>query len=268
MNIKKYTYVFAVLVVFATLAGAVSVSADNEQIKQPNNGIGSMMRNRGGEGIGKGGAREMMKPGVFGTVSAISGNTITVISKKSLETNAVTTTFTIDATNAKITKNNVVGTIASILVGDTVAIQGTITGTNVVATNIRDGAMMPGRGGNSENSNKPGKEISDIVGNGQPVVLGTVSAVNGSTLTITNKSNVTYTVDVASAKITQGKNTILVSGVVVGDNIVVQGVVNGNSIVASNIIDQAKPAGTTANNEAKQGFFGKVGSFFSHLFGY
>ena len=61
-------------------------------------------------------------------------------------------------------------------------------------------------------------------------------------MTVTNKSNVTYTVDATNAKIVQGQNTIAVSNVAVGDSVVVQGTVNGNSITASSVIDQkARP---------------------------
>ncbi len=99
----------------------------------------------------------MMKPGVFGTVSAVSGNIITVTSThrtgprpaagSTTTPTTTTTTYTVDATNATITKNNVAGTISSIAVGDTIIAQGTLTGTNLVATTIRDGVMArtPGR---------------------------------------------------------------------------------------------------------------------------
>jgi len=231
----------------------------------PGNGAwGGMMRNRAGG---------MMKPAVFGTVEAINGNTITVNSKQGLgaagtTTTATTTTFTVDATNAKIMKNNVAGTIASIAVGDTIIAQGTVSGTNVVATNIRDGVMM--RGG--DGANKPGQGeqgLPTVAGNGQPVVAGTVSSINGSTLVITNKSNVSYTVDATNSKVMQDSNSAAtISNIAVGDMIVVQGTVNGNTVVASSIIDQAKPATTTAGTTPHKGFFSGIGSFFAHIFGF
>jgi len=87
----------------------------------------------------------MQRPAVMGIVSAISGNTLTVSGKQGFGSTATTTTYTVDATNAKITKNNTTGTIASIAVGDTVMVQGTISGTNVTATIIRDGKMLSGK---------------------------------------------------------------------------------------------------------------------------
>lgn len=122
------------------------------------------------------------------------------------------------------------------------------------------------------NGDQAGKTpVYPITGNGQPIVAGTVSTINGSTLTITNKSNVSYTVDITNAKIVQGANTISVSGVTVGDAVVVQGTVNSNAIVASSVIDQAKsvsPSGPGNSGELHGGFFSGIGSFFAHLFGF
>jgi hypothetical protein len=203
------------------------------------------------------------KPGVFGTVSSISGNIITVTSKQSSDTTA---TYTVDATSATITKDNATGTIASIVVGDTIMAQGTLTGTNLVATTIRDGVMM--NRGSKTGTTTETSQTPSITGNGEPLVAGTVSAISGATLTITNKSNVTYTVDATNAKVVQGQNTISISGIAVGDDVVAQGTVNGNSVVASSVIDQ-KPATTASSTTTThKGFFGSIGSFFSKLFGF
>jgi hypothetical protein len=201
MSNKKYAYMFTSLAVLTILATAVPALADTTAPTAQLNGAWGMNR----------GNKANMKPAVFGTVSAISGNTITVTGKQGIGENAVATTFTIDATSAKITKNNVAGAVSSILVGDTVVAQGALTGTNLVATMIRDGQIGKGmRGG--PNSNQTGKTspVSPITGNGQPIVAGTVSSINGSTLSITNKSNASYTIDATNAKIVQGQNTISV----------------------------------------------------------
>jgi hypothetical protein len=266
MKNKKYFYSFMTLAMFLTLAVAVPALADNNQ---SNNGVGGGVG--GGMMFNRGNNRGMMKRGIYGTVASVSGNTITVTSKLGSSTNAVTTTYTIDATNAKIIKNNVAGTISSILVGDTVVVQGTITSTNVVATSIRDGVLNKGTRGDLNGNQTP--PVSPITGNGQPIVAGTVATISGSTLTITNKSNVTYTVDATNAKIVKGPNTITVSGVAVGDMVIVQGAVNGNAVVATSVIDQTKPASTVTNTEGNNGqshggFFAGIGSFFAHLFGF
>ena len=273
MNIKKYTSAVVALTTLATLAVAIPALADatSPTAPQPVKGVW-------GGHIGQGmdrGNRVNMKPAVFGTVSAISGNIITVTSKKgfapktegatSTTATVVNTTFTVDATSAKITKDNTTGTISSIAVGDTIVAEGTLTGTNLVATTIRDGIMKKGPNIN------PQQEPSAITNNGQPMVAGTVSAVNGSTFTLTNKSNSAYTVDVTNATIMRDSKTASVSNIGVGDIVLVQGTINGTSVIASNIIDQAKPANTgTATSTANQhkGFFSAIGSFFSHIFGF
>jgi hypothetical protein len=79
------------------------------------------------------------KPMVAGIVASISGNTLTVTGK-----NAVV--YTVDGTTAKVMKSILgkkptTGVIADITVGDTVRVQGTLTGTNMVATTIIDGVL-------------------------------------------------------------------------------------------------------------------------------
>lgn len=263
---KKYTYAVMALATLTTIGAATPAFAETTV----NAGVSASAHVgfMGGRG-GRGGMMNHgnMKPMVFGTVSSISGNTIIVSGKQGFGSNATNVTYSIDATNAKVTKDNTAGTIASIAVGDMVMVQGTVTGTNVVATEIHDG-VMKGRGDNeNKDNNQNPKPISTMTGNGQPVVAGTVSSVSGSTIVITNKSNVTYTIDATNAKITKGQAAAAtVTSVAVGDQVVVQGVVNGNSIVASSVIDENKPSGSTGQQH--KGFFGSIGSFFGRIFGF
>jgi hypothetical protein len=223
-------------------------------------------------------------PAVFGTVTAISGDTITVSENRGFNrglrtspnptptATPVATIYTVDATNAKITKNNATGTIASITVGDTIMVQGTVSGTSVTATMIHDG-IMGGRIGGPGKNGQPTTVLPQITGNGQPVIAGTISAISGSTLTVTNKSNITYTVDATNAKIVQGQNTITISNISVGDSVVIQGTVNGTSVTASSVIDQHVPSTTATSQPGAKpnqnlGFFGRIGNFFSKLFGF
>jgi hypothetical protein len=161
----------------------------------------------------------MMGPGVMGTVSAISGNTITVTGKDN-------TSYMVDATNAKILKGAegaapATGSISDIKVGDTVGVRGTVTGTSVAATEITDGVFMHG--------------VPGGYGKG-PGVAGTVSAINGNTITITGKDGVSYTIDAASAAVTK-VSTVAVSDIQVGDSIGVDGTVSGTTVTAKHIMD-------------------------------
>ena len=231
---------------------------------------GQMMRGKGGP---RGG---MMKPGVFGTVSAINGNTITVAGKTGFGSTATSVTYTVDATNATVMKANVAGTLSNIVVGDMIMVQGTVTGTNVVATTIRDGIAKRGDGQGTDNeSDKTKTEMPPTFGNGQPIVAGAVTSISGSTITITNKSSATFTIDASSAKFLQGKTTIALSNVAVGDSLVVQGTVNGSAVTASTIMDETRPQQTPSTPSTTpvakplpHGMFGGIGSFFKHLFGF
>ena len=219
-----------------------------------------------------------VKNSIFGTVTSISGNTIMVSglqklpereqSSGSTPTLPTTVTYTVDASNAKITKAGVAGTIASVLVGDKVSVAGTVNGTNIVATNIYDGLMMKRGKGDDSNGPKNMPTTFPITGNGQPIVAGSISSIAGNTITITNKSGVSYTVDVSNAKIVQGQTLSTVSILKVGDNVVIQGSVTGTSVVASSVLDGGSSTTTGTTTVKHKGFFGTIGSFFSSIFGF
>ncbi len=222
--------------------------------------------NVGGKGthwaFGRGGMH-----GVFGTVSAISGTTLTLASR-GFGPNATATTYTVDASKATVLKNNATSTLAAVAVGDTVAVQGTVSGTAVSATTIRDGMPQRPMGdrGRATSTWQGWQANPAFQGNGQPVVGGTVKAVSGSTITLTNASNATYTVDASGATVTSGNATSTLSSVKVGDQVLVQGTVTGTSVVASSVHDQtAKPL---PGEPKRRGIFGTIFGFFQHLFGF
>ena len=233
-----------------------------------------------------------MPPGVFGTVSAVNGTTISVASRGFAQ-NTATTTYSVDASNATIYKNNATSTISSILVGDRVFAQGTVSGTNVTAKTVRDGMMMGGgRPGLPGGQNQVGgqNQLPIIKGNGQPVVAGTVSVISGTSLTITTSSNTSYSINAASTTVSKNGVASTISSIAAGDYVVVQGPVNGSSITASLIIDQVKatPSGNGKGNNGNglgnggsngnkngnglalghTGFLGSIGNFFKNLFGF
>jgi hypothetical protein len=257
---------------------------------------------------GHGGMRGgMMGGGIFGTVSAVNVNgdvntlTVTAAARParpmpeqaspsanvSTPTVVAGTVYTVDATSAKIYKGSATTTVSvsDIAQGDTVMVQGTISGTNVAATVVRDGVsgtMGGGKGfggGRGASSTMPRSSSTPLIqGNGEPVVGGSVTAISSTTLTITNSSNVPYTINVASATVVVKGASSTLSNIAVGDNVIVQGTVNGNSVTASSIIDQGvKGANTSSTNGQSHGggigaglggFFGAIGGFFQHLFGF
>ncbi len=204
-------------------------------------------------------------PGVFGTVLSIIGNSIT-LSSKAFGKNTTATTYTVDASNATVMKNKATSNVSAIVVGDTLMVQGTVSSNTVTATLIRD---LPAQAaGGMRGFGKP--KGPTIQGNGEPVVGGTVSAVNASTFTLTNKAGVTYAVDASNAFIEKGNATSSLSAVSVGDGVLVQGGVNGTSIVASSMIDQGMPSSMQNGNAAipKGGFESFFGNFFRSHFGF
>lgn len=221
--------------------------------------------------------QNMPRPAITGTVASISGTTLTVTAKNWQRQNTTTasTTYTVDATSATVTKGSATSTVSAILVGDTVMIKGTVTGTNVVATTIRVGAI--GRSGKMSELTEKTKTTPHtpiVAGNGQPVVGGNVTAISGNSVTIVNSSNVTYTIDVTTAKVMKkGVTTATLSNITVGDSVIVQGTVNGTSVTAVSVLDQGTlPSSSDTSNTAKPathgGFMGAIGGFFSHMFGF
>ena len=266
-------YISVALVTIAGIATIVPVFAQTNTSE--NRPQGRMYTNSGAwaEGNKNDAARRMMvKPAAVGTVTSISGNIITISGGPGMPNPgayATKTTFTVNATNATILKNNATSSVSAIAVGDNLFIEGTLTGTTVTATVIHDG--------NGPRSVGPRRGMMgapfQLEGNGQPVIAGNVSAISGNTLTVTNKSNVTYTVDVTNAKVTARGATSTPSSIVVGDMVVVQGTVNGTSISASMVVDSGMQAKTltTQIGHPNQGFrnlFGGLGNFFSRLFGF
>lgn len=70
-----------------------------------------------------------------GIVASINGTTLTMTE----EADEGGATYTIDASNATVTKDGATASLASIAVGDKIFVKGTVTGTNVVATSVNSG---------------------------------------------------------------------------------------------------------------------------------
>lgn len=270
---KKY-----ISVALATVAGlATIVPAFAESNTTVTNRPSGMMRSNyqvQGEQTNYG-RRMMVRPVVTGTVTSVTGNLITLSGHQGMATSTATQTiFTIDATNARIVKNNATGTVATVLAGDTLSVQGTLSGTTIVATVIRDGNMMIRGRGNVNDNNEGNRVQAQLQGNGQPVIAGIVSAINGTTLTITNKSNVVYTANISTAKVMTNNAVATTASVKIGDMVIIQGAVTGNSIVASTVIDNgvqkiANPSQQiNQREEAPRGLFAGLSGFFSRLFGF
>ena len=282
------------------MSGASLSPAMAETIQTRNGGMG--MHGAFGQYQGNGGRlatgtkrtmrEEMGTNSILGTIVSVSGTTLTITGKimsPVASTSTSATTYTVDASKAHIEKQGAQGTVttSSIAVGDSVVVTGTITGTNIIAQVIRDGAvpMMQDRDGMNNGrfpnaSSTPGQMRPEFQGNGQPVIGGTVSAISGTTLTLSNRGGVSFSVDTSQASIMKQGATTTVSTLAIGDSIIVQGTVNGTSVIASSIVDQGVRVDEQPNDNASTiqprpapikmlgGMFNGVGNFFGHLFGF
>lgn len=284
MKNTTYTKLAAASVAMAA-AATFAVPASAQVPNQGQDGMEGRFQGRmmvgipGNRGEGEGKGRGMMNgirrgKGIFGTVTAVSGNAITLSANRGYATTSASISYSIDASAATVYKNGTTATVSSIAVGDNLMVQGKITGTSIAAAVIRDGAgPMMNRGKNDgEKNGRDGNEQDKPampLGNGQPVVAGKVATISGNTLTITNSSNATYTIDATNAKITvPGVASSTISNISVGDSVVVQGTINGNSVVASSVLDGKAASNGRENDGQPRGFFGGVRSFFGRIFGF
>lgn len=242
-------------------------SARDEDVDRNDNKGGDDKDNRGFRGFFRGGddsdkSDDKFWSGIVGKVTAVNGTTLTVSSMTPWNKDSKTTIYTVDATNAEIEKEGVDNeTISDIKVGDMVIVEGTVTGTTVVATEIHSG-WFKAKWENAKDS---------FVTSGDPVVGGTVTAVAGTTITIKNKADVSYTIEAKDAKIVRkGFTTSVLSDIKVGDNILAQGTVSNTSITAKLIIDTAfkvdDNGNTSGDNGEHRGFFKRAGLFFKGWF--
>jgi hypothetical protein len=159
--------------------------------------------------------RPMPQPHIDGTISAIDGTTITIIAAE----NHGGGTYTINASSASVMKDGASSSVSALTVGDRVMALGTVSGTNVVATKVISGKFGHGW----MHGHRPG-------------VMGQVTAVNGTTLTIAGKDGTTYSVDAGSATV-EKTVTESVSDIQIGDTIAVSGEVSGNTVTAKHVRD-------------------------------
>lgn len=153
-------------------------------------------------------------PHVGGEVTAINGTTITVNDMRKGGT------YTIDASGATFMNDGASADISAITVGSHVMAEGTLDGTTLTATKVMSGMSKGGHG---------------FGGRGHGV-MGSVTAVDGNTITVTGKDGQSYTVNAASATV-QKMVAGSISDIAIGDRIGVQGTVSGNSVTATQIMD-------------------------------
>jgi len=162
-------------------------------------------------------------PGVGGTITAIQGSTITITDKRDAKT------YTIDASGAAVKKVSagtapVTETLADLAVGEMIMARGTVSGTSVIATEVMEGDFR-------FDGTRPMKD-------GRPGVMGTVTAIQGSTITVTNIDGTVHTVD-ASEDLVEKHVSGSLSDITVGARINAMGDTSGTSVKAKVIVTGA-----------------------------
>jgi hypothetical protein len=241
-KIPAYIIVAAAIIISSTSVGTRSVSAATSITSSKNQSF-SVRGHRENHGNGSSDsetADESSLRGIIGTISIINGNTISILSG--------TITYTVDASSSKIIDPSSAGatstfSIANLKIGDVVAVRGTVSGTSIAATSIFDG-KFPGKDGIFKHGPSGKNNPAAIKARHYQGVVGIVSAINGSTLTVdgkqaTSTATSTYTVDASTAKILKSsiKGKAALSDIVVGDTVRISGDVTGTAIKAKVILD-------------------------------
>jgi len=159
--------------------------------------------------------------GIFGTITSISGNTLTVQGK-----NNSSTVYTVDATGAKVVINGQASSLSGLAVGNQIAVRGKSTGTNQISAQSIMKGMPP--------IVKGAPRLNGIMHGG--AVVGSITAISGNSLTVQGKNGTVYTVDATSAAVKVNGQASTLSALAVGDQISARGTQNGtNQITAQTI---------------------------------
>jgi hypothetical protein len=163
----------------------------------------------------------------LGVITAKSENSINIITSNNIS-------YVVSTTNAEIWVNkDKKATITNLIVGDKVLVQGDITGSSINAKKVMT-IHLPDN-----------------------MIIGKITAISGTTLTLTGSDNKVYTVVANNADIKiKGDKDAQVSGLSVGSNVIIKGDVNGSNVTASAITE----------GKIKVGFFHRFGLFFKSIF--
>lgn len=189
-------------------------------------------------------------PGTSGTITAIDGTTLTV---KDQQNNSVKVT-TDDNTRVTVEKTVTVSDIAK---GDRISVTGTQSGTTVAASriSIMDAQAQTPNGGQGQGTNGPpggfggeggfpgggGNGTPPSSANAQPpggFTIGTVTAIDGGTITISSFDGSTVTVTTTSSTTVMKSAQGSLSDLKVGQNVRATGTTGSDGTVAATSINE------------------------------
>jgi Domain of unknown function (DUF5666) len=167
-------------------------------------------------GAGFGGPGRAGGLGTAGTIASVNGTTMSL-------TTASGSTLVVKTTSSTTAASSATGAIADVKQGDNVVVVGTATGSTIAARSINDaGATAVGASG--------------LPAGTTGFASGSVSAINGATLTVTESNGTKVSVTTTSSTPVTILQSIPVSSLAVGQTIRVTGTTNSDgSITASSI---------------------------------
>lgn len=183
------------------------------------------------------GSHVKQQRGVAGEITAINGSTITVSSmdrkgkQQTTDSTPETSTFTVSTASSTTFSKIVDGTVGDLAKGDIISIAGTTSNGTVTAKGIRQVDQLPdpeqGQGMRHAPHQGPGRS-------GQHT-LGTITAVNGSTVTVKTVSGGSVTATTTSDTKVSVIEKASISDLAMGDTIRVKGMVSGTKVAATTV---------------------------------
>ncbi|TSC61322.1 MAG: hypothetical protein Athens041674_810 [Parcubacteria group bacterium Athens0416_74] len=152
--------------------------------------------------------------GIHGSVTAVSGTTITVLGKNDV-------VYTVNAANAEIEH----GTFADIAVGDTVKVKGTINGSVITATEIEEKEV----GDKERERNAIFERLNDLR-------VGIVTAITPTGFTIARFGSGTTTVTTDASTTVKAPGKHATSTIAVGSKVIVGGSTSTPDSITANFV--------------------------------
>ena len=201
----KNAVMFALGIFVAGSLAITSVAMASTQQNSTTQVAAQTNQTKSGFGMGRGFGmkRPGMRGGIIGGITAISGNTITVLGKDGK-------TYTVDATGATITVNGTASTITGLVTGDQIIVKGTPSTTD--ATKIT--AKMIAKGTPPARPALTGFHYQ---------IIGQITAISGNTITVKDGSGTIFTIDASTANITVNGTKSAIANLAVNDEIMVGG---------------------------------------------
>ncbi len=189
------------------LGGAVAGYAQLSSANEDGAGIGFMRGMMGGRGMGN---------GIHGTITAINGNTLTVaVDDTSYTVNVADAEFHTFADGEMSD-----ATVGNLGVGDSIGVRGAVDGTSIEAEHVMEGDMQRGPHGGMR---------------GGRGMMGEVTKVDGTTITVEGRNGKTYTVNATEAEVLRTVEGS-VSDIKEGSRIGVHGDLDGTTVTAERIM--------------------------------